>query len=81
MVTFIKGNIVRESHQVLGNIIGEMEATLKVNLKQGWEMGREYGKDLQEIAINMRDNIKMIKSKDMGYLVGQQEISIKGIIN
>lgn len=44
-------------------------------------MGREYGKDLQEIAINMRDNIKMIKSKDMGYLVGQQEISIKEIIN
>ncbi len=34
MVTFIKGSIVRESHQVLDNIIVVMEATLKVNLKQ-----------------------------------------------
>ncbi len=44
-------------------------------------MGREFGKDLQEIVINMRDNIKTIKNKDMEYLVGQQEMCIKEIIN
>lgn len=41
----------------------------------------EFGKDLQEIVINMRDNIKTIKNKDMEYLVGQQEMCTKEIIN
>lgn len=58
-----------------------MEATLKVNLKQDWGMDMEFGKDLQEIVINMRDNIKTIKNKDMEYLVGQQEMCTKEIIN
>lgn len=44
-------------------------------------MDRGFGKDLQEIVINMRDNIRTIKNKDMEYLVGQQEMYTREIIN
>ncbi len=39
-----------------------------------------YGKKDQEILINIKDNILMIKNQDMVYLLGQQVIYIKGII-
>ena len=44
-------------------------------------MVKEYGKEVQEIVINMKDNIQMIKNQVMGFLLGRVEIFIKEIMN
>lgn len=59
------------------NIIGKMVATLKVSLKMVIVMVMEYGSVTMEIVINIKGNIKMIKNKDMEYLIGQLEMFIK----
>ena len=43
-------------------------------------MGRGFGKEVLETAINMKDNIDKIKNKDMVYLFGKMEIYIKAIL-
>ncbi len=65
------------NHKVLVNIIGKMVATLKVSLKMVIVMVMEYGSVTMEIVINIKGNIKMIKNKDMEYLIGQLEMFIK----
>jgi len=80
MVIFIKDNMGKESQMVMVNIIGVMEVTLKEILKRDSEMVMECGKNVQEIAINMKENILKIKSMDMESLVGQVEIFIREII-
>jgi hypothetical protein len=40
-------------------------------------MVMEYGNVIMEIVINIKVNIKMIKNKDMEYLIGQLEMFIK----
>lgn len=43
-------------------------------------MVKEFGKEVQETAINMREIINKIKKKDMEYLFGKMVIFIKETI-
>lgn len=43
-------------------------------------MDKVFGKKVQEIAINIKENILMTKKMDMEYLHGQQETYIKAIM-
>lgn len=79
METYTKGIMKMESHLVLGNIIGKIKVISKDILKMVFEPGKVYGKEEQEIAINIKDNIKMIKSGDMVYLLGPMETYLKEI--
>ena len=77
METYTKDIMKMESHLALGNIIGKIKVILKDILKMVFELGKVYGKEEQEIVINIKDNIKMIKSGDMVYLLGPTEIFLK----
>ena len=63
--------------QDLDNITGQMVVISKVNLFLDSEKGKGSGREVQEIAINMRDLTKLIKKMDMAYLLGQQEMYTK----
>ena len=80
MATYTKAHTYQENHQDLENITGQMEAILKEFSMMESEMGKDYGKEDQEIVINMKDSIRMIRNQDMGYLHGLLEISTKEII-
>jgi hypothetical protein len=43
-------------------------------------MGKDCGREDQEIAINMKDLIKVIRNGDMEYLIGRVETCTKEII-
>ena len=69
------------NHQGMDNIIGKMVVISKVNFLTDYVMVQEYGKRVQDITINIKANMKMIKKMDMEYLHGLQEMYIKEIIN
>ncbi len=64
----------------LVNIIGAMGAILRVFLKRGQEMGREFGKRDLGVVINIRDSILMIGSLGLVFLHGLVEIHTKEIM-
>lgn len=69
------------NHQGMDNIIGKMVVISKVNFLTDYVMVQEYGKRVQDIMINIKANMKMIKKMGMEYLHGLQEMYIKEIIN
>jgi hypothetical protein len=77
MVIYIKDYINKVNLKVMVNIIGKIVVTLKDNLKMGYVMVEGYGKINIKIVINIKDNIKMIKNKDMGFLSGLMVMYIK----
>jgi hypothetical protein len=77
MVIHIKATMLWENHKDLVNTFGQLEAILRVIFKMGLETVKEFGNDRQEIVINIKDNIKMIKNKDMAFLHGKMAILIK----
>ena len=77
MVIHIKATMLWENHKDLVNTFGQLEAILRVIFKMGLETVKEFGKDRQEIVINIKDNIKMIKKKDMAFSHGKMVILIK----
>ncbi len=62
---------------VMENITGKIKVILRDIFLMDFAQDKVYGKKVLETAINMRDNIKMIKSGDMEYLHGQMETSLK----
>jgi hypothetical protein len=64
----------------LVNIIGKMEATIKEVLKLGFEAVTESGKKGWVQVINMKDNLRIIKNKDMVFILGRAVTCTKVII-
>lgn len=80
MEIYIKENFIKENHRVMDNIFGKMGVSIKEILKMVNEKDSEYGKEIKEIVINMRDNMCKIKKMDMVSFLGQAAIFIKVIM-
>lgn len=80
-VTFTKESMQMGNPLDMVNIIGPMEAILKEHLRMVWEMGKDYGKKVQEIVTNTKDSMQMIKKMAMVSLLGQVVMYIRAITN
>ena len=67
----IKAPTSWENHMDMENIIGQLGAILKEIFKMVWEVGKAFGKEVQETVIDMKENIKKTKKKDMEHLFGK----------
>jgi hypothetical protein len=74
---FTRDNFIKANQMVTDNIFGRTEVITKATSKMDLKMDMEYGNFLQAIVTNTRDNMFKVKSKDMVYLRGILEISIK----
>ena len=63
--------------RVMGNTIGQWEVFSKETSRTVFEMGREYGSVHLETVINMKESIRMIKSKALEFLYGKMVIFTK----
>ena len=76
------GIFIRENMQMgnlldTANTIGLMAVFSKEHLKMDWEMAKEYGKEGQEIVIDIKEHTKAIKNGAMEYSYGQVGTHIK----
>ena len=79
METTIKVCMKVENLQVMVNITGQWEASLKAIFRMDWEMAMVCGKEVLEIQTNTKDNIRKIRRKDMEFFHGRMEIFTKEI--
>jgi hypothetical protein len=76
---YIKVLIRKVNFMVLDNIIGKMEAIIKVNLKKVFGVDMESGRKIREKVTNTKDNFTIIKNKDTEFIHGHADISIREI--
>jgi len=65
----------------MDSTFGQMEVISRVISKMDFERVMECGKRVQEIVINMKVSMSMIKSMAKVYFLGQLAMSTKEIIN
>ena len=79
-VTCTKAFINKVNLMVWDNTIGIQEVILKVPFLMGLEMAMDYGKEVLEIVINIKESIKTIKNRGMEFFLRQMVVCIKEII-
>lgn len=75
--TYTKDSSLKESLMAMVNITGRMEAISKAFSKWVGVKDRVFGKNHQEIVINMKDNTSKIRKMVMESFHGTMAISIK----
>lgn len=79
MEIYILENSIKANLMDTGNIIGQMEAITRETFLKEKETDMEYGKDQLVIATSTKESTYRIEKKDMAFLLGTQETSIRAI--
>jgi len=78
LVIFTLESIVLVKLMAMVNIIGLMVINILVSFIMEWNMVKVHGKKLEmKTLINMKENIRMIKSTDMENSLGKLAVNLK----